>query len=63
MTDLSGLMTTVPVIMVLSLTTSADALHSLLHRKLVIRLQVTPFAVHMGDRGINLLIQNVRPAA
>ncbi|EGG01590.1 uncharacterized protein MELLADRAFT_117765 [Melampsora larici-populina 98AG31] len=56
---LSGLLGTIPVMMVLSLTTSVDALHSLLHRTLIVRLQVTPFAVHMGDQGINLLIQNL----
>ncbi|KAG0140656.1 hypothetical protein CROQUDRAFT_726028 [Cronartium quercuum f. sp. fusiforme G11] len=53
------LMKDIGIVMLFSLSTSSDALHSLLHRTILTRLQVTPFAVHLGDHGITLILQDL----
>ncbi|KAA1111801.1 Origin recognition complex subunit 3 [Puccinia graminis f. sp. tritici] len=55
----SNLMTTIPIMMILSLNTSAEAIHSLLPRTTIFRLKMTPFAVDMGGGAVTSLIQKI----
>ncbi|KAI9630910.1 hypothetical protein KEM48_013488 [Puccinia striiformis f. sp. tritici PST-130] len=55
----SNLMIKIPIMLVLSLNTSAEAIHSLLPRTVIFRLKMTPFAVDMGGGAITSLIQKI----
>jgi hypothetical protein len=53
-------MANIPLMLVLSLNTSAEAIHSLLPRTVIFRLKMTPFAVDMGGGAVTSLIQKVK---
>jgi len=55
----SNLIANIPIMLVLSLNTSAEAIHSLLPRTSVFRLKMTPFAVDMGGGAVTSLIQQI----
>ncbi|PLW16683.1 hypothetical protein PCANC_13341 [Puccinia coronata f. sp. avenae] len=55
----SNLMANIPLMLVLSLNTSAEAIHSLLPRTVIFRLKMTPFAVDMGGGAVTSLIQKI----
>ena len=61
--DQSNLIANIPIMLVLSLNTSAEAIHSLLPRTSVFRLKMTPFAVDMGGGAVTSLIQQVGNSA
>lgn len=49
----------IPIVLVLSINTSAEAIHSLLPRTLIFKLRMTPFAVDMGGETAASLIQMI----
>ncbi|OAV93862.1 hypothetical protein PTTG_01665 [Puccinia triticina 1-1 BBBD Race 1] len=55
----SNLMAQIPIMLILSLNTSAEAIHSLLPRSAIFRMKMTPFAVDMGGSTVTSLIQKI----
>ncbi|KAI8459563.1 origin recognition complex subunit 3 N-terminus-domain-containing protein [Phakopsora pachyrhizi] len=60
---LGGLQGKVSVVLVLSVSTSADAIGSLLPRTALLRLQLTPFLVELGEKTVASIIKKIALSA